>query len=243
MFKREETAVIQLIVNADDFGFSRGVNHGIIDAHRYGIVNSATMMVNTPGTEHAVELAKQNPQLRVGIHLTLTFGKPVNQHVPSLVDENDFFRVDKNYENNSGVLLEDVRNEWDAQIQKFLSFGIAPAHIDSHHHIHAWPFLEPVVRELAEKYKLPVRNAFKKKVEGIQLLSDVFLDSFYGENVGMDFFTNIHQNVQDHVTLEVMCHPAYVDTFLKENSSYCDKRLKELDVLTNVSLQSPLSLI
>ncbi|WP_037465086.1 chitin disaccharide deacetylase [Shimazuella kribbensis] len=235
--------MIPLIVNADDFGFSRGVNHGIIDAHRFGIVNSTTMMVHTPGTEHAVELAKQYPQLRVGIHLVLTFGKPVNQNVPSLVDEHGFFKVDKNYANNSGVILEDVRREWDNQIQKFLSFGISPAHMDSHHHIHAWPYLTPVVRELAQKYNLPVRNAFREKVEDIPLLSDVFLDGFYGENVATEFFTDLHQKAEDKGTLEVMCHPAYIDTFLKENSSYCNKRVQELDVLTNVTIQSPFSLI
>lgn len=234
--------MISLLVNADDFGFSRGVNHGIIDAHRFGIVNSATMMVHTPATEHAVELAKQYPQLRVGIHLTLTFGKPVNQDVPSLVDERGFFRVDKNYEKNSEILLEDVRREWENQIQKFLSFGIHPAHMDSHHHVHAWPFLEPVVKELAQKYSLPVRNAFRRNVEGISLLSDVFLDGFYGENVSAHFFTNLHQKVADNVTLEVMCHPAYIDTFLKNNSTYCNKRLQELDILTNVSLASLFSL-
>ncbi|MXQ54670.1 chitin disaccharide deacetylase [Shimazuella alba] len=235
--------MISLLVNADDFGFSRGVNHGIIDAHRFGIVNSTTMMVHTPATEHAVELAKQYPQLRVGIHLTLTFGKPVNQDVPSLVDENGFFRVDKNYEKNSDVLLEDVRKEWEDQIQKFFSFGIRPAHMDSHHHIHAWPFLEPVVKELAQKYNLPVRNAFRRNVEEIPLLSDVFLDGFYGENVSSHFFANLHQEVEDNVTLEVMCHPAYIDTFLKDNSTYCTKRLQELDILTNVSLPSIFSFV
>jgi predicted glycoside hydrolase/deacetylase ChbG (UPF0249 family) len=235
--------VISLLVNADDFGFSRGVNHGIIDAHRFGIVNSTTMMVHTPATEHAVELAKQYPQLRVGIHLTLTFGKPVNQDVPSLVDENGFFRVDKNYEKNSDVLLEDVRREWEDQIQKFFSFGIRPAHMDSHHHIHAWPFLEPVVKELAQKYNLPVRNAFRRNVEEIPLLSDVFLDGFYGENVSSHYFANLHQEVEDNVTLEVMCHPAYIDTFLKDNSTYCTKRLQELDILTNVSLPSIFSFV
>jgi predicted glycoside hydrolase/deacetylase ChbG (UPF0249 family) len=79
--------LIKLIVNADDFGYSRCVNFGIIDAHRDGINNSATMMMNMLGVGHAIELAKENPKLQVGIHLVLTCGKPLLPDVPSLVDE------------------------------------------------------------------------------------------------------------------------------------------------------------
>lgn len=234
--------MFKLIVNADDFGFSYGVNYGIIDAHKYGIVNSTTMMVNTPGTLHAVELAKQNPCLSVGIHLALTFGKPVCTDVPSLIDEEGQFRIDKIVENNKDVSLEEVEREWEAQIERFLSFGLTPSHLDSHHHIHGWDFLRPVVKRLAEKYSLPVRNVFSHNTEKIPLLTEVFLDGFYGENVTEHYFQHLADGLVDEKTIEVMCHPAYIDSFLMENSTYCQKRLTELDILMNTRLPEALLL-
>jgi chitin disaccharide deacetylase len=230
--------MIKLIVNADDFGFSRGVNYGIIDAYQDGIVNSTTMMVNTPGTEHAVKLAKQHPGLAVGIHLTLTFGKAVSNNVPSITDNNNFFRIDKNYHNPSGIIVEEVEQEWDAQIQKFLSYGLVPTHLDSHHHIHSWSVLTPVIQRLTQKYQLPVRNIFENPIKDVITYSDIFTANFYGDNISIDFFDNLYKELpnEESVTIEVMCHPAYIDTFLKENSSYCDKRLEELDILTKVTL-------
>ena len=85
----------KLIINSDDFGYSRAINHAIIDTHQEGILTSTTLMTNTPGFEHAIKLAKENPKLGVGVHLVLTFLKPLSQDVPSLVDEKgDFYRPD-----------------------------------------------------------------------------------------------------------------------------------------------------
>ncbi|WP_282033235.1 chitin disaccharide deacetylase [Metabacillus indicus] len=231
---------MELIINADDFGFSKGVNYGIIDSHRHGIVNSATLMVNTPGTEHAVELAKSYPNLRVGIHLVLTFGQPVHDHVPTLINEKGLFKLDKNFKSSIDINPEEVLAEWDAQIKKFRSFGIHPSHIDSHHHVHGWPVLEEVVKQLSLTYNLPVRNAFKRQVDGIPLLTEQFNDNFYGEKADVEFFENLLKEMKDNEmgSLEVMCHPAYIDTYLRMHSSYCDMRLKEVDVLTDGALKA-----
>ena len=67
----------KIIVNADDFGYSEGVNHGIISAHKNGIVTSCTVMANMPGFEHGMELIKENPTLKCGVHMTLTCYKPL----------------------------------------------------------------------------------------------------------------------------------------------------------------------
>lgn len=79
------------IINADDFGYSKGVNYGIIEAHQQGIVTSATLMANMPGATHAAALAKDKPNLGVGVHLVLTIGKPLTEDVPSLIDKNGHF--------------------------------------------------------------------------------------------------------------------------------------------------------
>lgn len=84
--------MIDVLVNADDFGLTKAVNYGILDSHKYGIVNSATIMMNAKATEHAIEIAKKTPSLKVGIHLVLTWGKPLLSDVPSLVDESGFFK-------------------------------------------------------------------------------------------------------------------------------------------------------
>jgi chitin disaccharide deacetylase len=225
-----------VIINADDFGLCRGVNYGILDSHRFGIVNSTTMLVNMPGTEHAVELARLYPELNVGIHLTLTCGKPLSGGVQSLMDERGFFRYTSRIFEEKEINEDEVEMEWETQIDRFLSFGLPLTHIDSHHHVHSFRPLIPVVKRLSERYGIPVRNAFGNDIEGMNLLTDRFFMDFYGEGVSVEGLKGILNSRVEGETLEVMCHPAYVDSFLKENSSYCEQRLKELDVLTNSNL-------
>lgn len=100
---------MKLIVNADDFGYSKGVNLGIIEAHRAGVVTSTTTMVNMGGFEHAVQLARETPTLGVGIHLVLTCGAPVSHDVPSLTDEHGRFH--RGYDYLGTTSPEDVERE------------------------------------------------------------------------------------------------------------------------------------
>ena len=72
---------MKLIVNADDFGLSRGTNYGIFDAHIRGIVTSTTLMVTMQEVDHAIELSKQAPDLRIGLHLNITLGRPLTAQV------------------------------------------------------------------------------------------------------------------------------------------------------------------
>lgn len=225
-----------VIINADDFGLCRGVNYGIMDSHRFGIVNSATMLVNMPGTEHAVELARYYPELRVGIHLTLTCGRPVSSGISSLIDEKGYFRYTSRIFEESEIDVEEVELEWTSQIDRFLSFGLPLSHIDSHHHVHSFQPLIPLVKRLSEGYGVPVRNAFGSDVKEMNLLTDRFSMDFYGEGVSVEGLKRILDSRNHGETLEIMCHPAYVDSFLKENSSYCEQRLRELDVLTSDDL-------
>ncbi|WP_261130492.1 chitin disaccharide deacetylase [Bacillus sp. Marseille-Q3570] len=230
--------MIELIVNADDFGFSRGVNHGIIDAYKYGIVNSTTMFVNMPGTEHAVELAKNNPGLRVGIHLTLTCGKAVAKDVPTLTDRDGGLIMTRDLGQDLSSKLKDIEKEWNAQIERFYSIGLKPTHFDNHHHMHKHPQLLPIVKKLSEKYDLPVRNVFKDKVTDFKLLTEVFFNDFIRENVSEDYFATLAERVKNGSSVEVMCHPAYIDQALKDGSSYCDKRAEELEILIKTKLDN-----
>lgn len=234
--------MIKLIVNADDFGLSNGVNHGIIDSYLYGIVNSTTMMMNMAGTEHAIQLAKKYPELRVGIHLVLTCGKPLVSKVPSLVDANGYF---KSYSAliPSEISLEELEREWTAQIKRLIHSGIKPSHLDSHHHVHTLEELVPVVTSISNKFGLPVRRNGHVAIDGVDSLSDIALFDFYNDGVTLDYFNNLNDRIKDGLTVEVMCHPAYLDNTLLTGSSYSYQRLTELEILQSVRLPENIILV
>lgn len=234
--------MIKLIVNADDFGYSRGVNFGIMDAHKSGIVNSTTMMMNMLGTGHAIELAKENPTLKAGIHLVLTCGKPLLKNVPSLIDENgDFKRLNRIKEFND-IHLTDLENEWTAQIEKFLASGLVPTHLDSHHHVHGIKEFYPIIKKLAVKYDLPVRLT-ENRLEGVKPFTDMFFGDFYGETIPEDYFKRLGEKAADGQSVEVMCHPAYLDDEVMKNSSYNIMRLRETSILLSTVLPDNVVLV
>jgi len=137
----------RLIVNADDFGLSEGVNAGIQDAVESGVVTSATMMVNTPGFDDAVRrVADLRGTVGVGLHLNLTTGAPVAPvaEVPSLVDGVGRLLPLAGFLRRAlagGVRAADVRREAEAQFARLRAAGVAPSHADSHRHVHAFPAL------------------------------------------------------------------------------------------------------
>ncbi|MFV9510575.1 chitin disaccharide deacetylase [Tepidibacillus sp. LV47] len=226
---------MKLIVNADDFGYSKGVNLGIIEAFKHGIVRSTSMMTNMPGTEHAISLMKENPDLGVGIHLVLTTGKPVAENVPSLVNDSGYFHSLRDLDKY--VKIEDVEKEFTYQLEKFLSFGFKPTHIDSHHHVHTHEAILPIVIKLAEKYQLPVRKFTQdplqeEKYKQIKT-TDHFIYQFYGDNLTLEIIEHLLELQYTGETVELMCHPAYLDHDLLKGSSYNVQRVNELNILTH----------
>jgi hopanoid biosynthesis associated protein HpnK len=146
-----------LVVNADDFGLSSSANHAIIRAHREGILTATSLMLNEPGSEEAIALAKDNPRLGVGLHLTLLCGHSTlpRERIPGLVNERGEFRS-----NPAGVgfryflrrgLRSQLRSEILAQFEKFRSTGLPLDHVDSHHHLHAHPTVFRILIESAEE--------------------------------------------------------------------------------------------
>ena len=148
----------RMIVNADDFGLATNVTEGILDASRDGIVSSTSLMVGAPDAERAAQLALQEPELAVGIHLTLVDGKPVEPagRVASLLGRNGRFFDDYRHfirQYVAGRIRQsEVRAECVAQIKRFLDLGLVPTHLDSHQHIHLLPGIFEVVQDLCEKY-------------------------------------------------------------------------------------------
>ena len=133
--------VRRLIVNADDFGLARSVSTGIIDVYQAGQLSSTTLMVNMPGTEEAVDLAERHPGLGVGLHFNLTEGRPLTD-ARSLVDSEGGFLLRGELIRRSvrGRLEPDeITRELTAQLDRFISLGLTPTHLDSHQHIHMVP--------------------------------------------------------------------------------------------------------
>ncbi|PLR87219.1 chitin disaccharide deacetylase [Bacillus sp. V33-4] len=229
----------KLIINADDFGYSKGVNLGIIEAYQNGIVTSATLMTNMPGARHAAALALQNPNLGVGIHLVLDCGRPVNENVPSLINEKgDFHRANALIE---VAELVDIEKEYTSQIEKFLSFGLSPTHLDSHHHLHGHEKIFPIVSKLARKYHLPVRkvSADLQHSSNIELSTvQHFIPDFYGDSLTAEHLLELMDQSLSYESAELMCHPAYIDEPLLTGSSYALQRVRELAILTDNSVRS-----
>lgn len=206
----------KLIVNADDFGLTPGVNYGIIEAFKYGILTSTTLMINQPFVEHAIDLKKKYRNLGVGIHITFDKGKALIGK-SSLTDEN-------------GTLLkfpllkekgkeEDFYAEAKKQIEKFIELvGEKPTHIDSHHHIHMKiPGAIIAIEKLSKEYDLNFRK------------NEILIEDFYDELVNLEKLLEMLKNKKSS-TVELMCHPGYIDFELLETSSYRTKNFKIFEV-------------
>jgi len=160
-----------LIVNADDFGFTDGVTEGILRAWLEGIVTSTSAMINMPGAPKRITKAHQTyPELPIGLHLNITLGKPVlpAKDVPSLVDERGRFMPPmKLVERIQNVPLDELRAELYAQAELLLSTGVQFDHIDYHQMMVSMytPFY-PLVMQLAETYRVPVRNPVPISIYG-----------------------------------------------------------------------------
>ena len=135
----------RLIVNADDFGRSASINQAVIRAHREGILTTASLMVNEPACEEAVALARENPTLGVGLHLTLLCGHSAlpPEQIPGLVNANREF---SNNPSGAGFryffqrsLREPLRREIHAQFQKFRATRLPLDHVNGHLHLHLHP--------------------------------------------------------------------------------------------------------
>jgi len=169
-----------LIVTADDFGISAGVNRGIIEAHRDGILTSTSLLVNRPAAEQAAALARACPSLSVGLHLELDSNDPAGVAVP----------------------LE-------RQLARFRELrGTAPTHVDSHHDVHRDPRIAPQVRAWARRLGVRVRGdpgvrhlpKFYGQWGGETHLDQVSVAGLLGL---------LDAELEPGVT-ELTCHPGYV---------------------------------
>jgi hopanoid biosynthesis associated protein HpnK len=161
----------QLILNADDFGLTRGVNEGIIRAHHEGVLTSTTLMACGAAFEDAVERAKANPELGVGCHLMLVGGCATASRgeISSLADESGWLpktlpgliaRLSMRR-----VPVAEIEREMRAQINKIREAGIEPTHLDTHKHTHAHPIVMEALGRAAQATGI---TRVRKPIEGMK---------------------------------------------------------------------------
>lgn len=135
---------VRLIVNADDFGLSRGITDAVIVAHRYGFLTSTSLTTNMPAAEYAVSRALAFPTLTIGVHLNICQGHPLlpAREVSTLVGPDGNFHSPHEMARRLWswrVATAEIDEEFRAQIRWALEHGIAISHADSHHHMHIYP--------------------------------------------------------------------------------------------------------
>ena len=159
----------RLIVNADDFGLTAGVNRAIIELHRAGVLTSATLMANAAATSEAIELARSTPTLGVGCHVVLVDGVPVldGGQQSSLIDRKtgQLYRTLGQFLPRllaGGIRSGDIEAEAYAQIARLQEFGVRLTHVDTHKHTHMFPaVLRPLLRAARTCNVHVVRNPFE----------------------------------------------------------------------------------
>jgi predicted glycoside hydrolase/deacetylase ChbG (UPF0249 family) len=245
---------VRLIVNADDFGFARDVNEGIVEAHRNGILTSTTLMANGNAFGHAAALARETPSLDVGCHLVLVQGQSVldpARALPATLKDlvTSLLR---------GALP--VYDELSAQMRKIVVAGIHPTHIDTHKHTHLLPPVLTAVARVAREHGIRwVRRPFDFGIDakaratkrmvtfGMRMTRPAFARTL-GDLRTTDHFTGFQatgsldsaglidtlERLPEGLT-ELMCHPGKLGPELRAAST----RLKESRAIELAALTSP----
>ena len=138
----------QLVVNADDFGFTPDVNEGIVEAHRHGILTAATLMANGEAFDDAVRLARETPSLDVGCHLVLVGGRSLVTGEPLPATITHLL---------GALALRQIRvyDELRAQVRRTMDSGLQPSHLDTHKHTHLAPQVLEAVARIGEEFRIP----------------------------------------------------------------------------------------
>ncbi len=243
-----------LIPNADDFGYTRDVNEGIVHAHREGILTATTLMANGAAFDHAVALARENPGLDVGVHLVLVGGPGLPSSVASLIAEIARGRIA-------------IYDELSAQVRKVLAAGLRPSHLDTHKHTHLLPPVLDAVARVASEFQIPwVRRPFDYPLNvgsvpwrrqmvsrGLgfararfhRVLSrygcrttDHFAGFQFTGHYGTAELARLIRELPEGVT-EFMCHPGFCREELRASHTRLkESRQRELDALTSAEVRT-----
>jgi len=218
-----------LITNADDFGFTRDVNAGIIEAHRHGILTATTLMATGAAFDHAVELARQNPELDIGVHLVLVDSAGFPPTIARLL-----FSLGRIH----------VYDELVRQVRKVLDAGLKPTHLDTHKHTHLLPQVFNAVTSVAREFKIPwVRRRFGPfrllPTRGCRS-TDHFTGFRLTGRYGAAELAEVIRRLPEGST-EFMCHPGLcTDELRAARTRLKESRRRELDALVSPEVRAAL---
>ena len=217
---------MKIIINAEDFGLSKSINKGIAEGLEKGFLTSASLFVNGSFVDEAVNMIKQNGFKNVGVHLNLTYGTPTAEKakVKHLLEPDGKFH----YMCSMPFYAKyaEVKIELEAQIKKFLSFGITPSHLDFHHYFYSSKEVYDAYLDLAKKYSLPVRSMTPKTAElakkkGVKT-TDFFVEDFHASPLKsahtLEQIANFFKNKNG--SAEIMTVPGYLDQFTMTQTNY-----------------------
>jgi predicted glycoside hydrolase/deacetylase ChbG (UPF0249 family) len=254
---------LTLVVTADDLGLSPGVTKGILEAHRNGIVRSASILVTFPASEESAALGLAEPGLEVGIHLDLVGGSPVSDpaRVPSLCDrEGRFYPLPELSKRlftgrvRAGEMAAEVR----AQVERARSWGVPALAWDSHRHVHLMPPVAAVVgslaRELGARWvrrgRAPRASLAVKpmSIHASSLVSELAYRRLPGNAWFIDLTSCRPRLDATSVALlatlsgvgELSAHPGYKDDELQRSDALADGREDDLVLLTDPLLREAL---
>lgn len=218
---------MKIIFNGDDFGITKACNHAIIDCFTNGVLTSTSLMSNMPAAAHAAQLMKEYPTLSVGLHLSLTVGKPLTKGLKTIVKADG--TLDKGIlKDASKVDLDEIRKEMNAQFDRFVELcGKLPTHINSHHGIELVPGAEDILLELSKTYDLPIRRFFTLpqgnhphcayEIPKLCVIPREDWSIPITKEEIITFFTK--EMLESEDIYEVAAHPGYVDYELLQLSS------------------------
>ena len=232
---------MKLIIRADDFGFSEGVNYGELAVLKTGLVKSIGLMVNMPGTKQALHIINKFPEVCLGLHANLVVGRPSADPsiVGSLLQENGDFITSKTYrrllKEGKEVFTDEaaVRIEVEAQIDRFYQLtGKLPEYIDTHA-VHS-DHLYSVVRELAKEYNM-IFLATDPKFSANLSTNPIRLSSsanFYQQGGNPDNYINLIGNelVKNKFSY-IVIHPGYLDDIVMAKSSFTQIRTHDVAMI------------
>lgn len=210
-----------LIVNADDFGLSAGVNRGIIECAEHGVLTSASLMVHWPAAAEAAAYAKQNHKISVGLH----------------VDLGEWELRDGQWELLYKVVDTENPNAVETEINHQLTefrrlLGRNPSHLDSHQHVHRNEPARPVMLNLARELGVPLRECHPR----IRYCGDFYGQGAEGEHlpdaITVDNLKQILNSLPEGIT-ELGCHPGYDDGL---QTPYRLERADEVRVLCDPAI-------
>lgn len=217
------TAERIVVVNADDFGRTDGINEGIVHAHEHGIVTSATMMVRWPAAEAAAGQARAHPDLAVGLHLDLAeweFADGEWRPVYEVVDADDAAAVELAV---------------GAQLERFERLvGRTPTHLDSHQHVHRSEPVRTALASAGDRLGVPVRDV----TAGVTYRGDFYGQDGKGypcpEAITVDHLVTLLDDLPEGIT-ELGCHPGFAEDL---DNVYRDERRIEVETLCHPRVRS-----